>query len=136
MKSNTGELNIGTGIFIVPAIILEATGSVGASLLLWFFVSILSMCGLFVWLEMGLGVPKFPVRPKDRSGNIRPGPVREVCTPRNGGEKNYVSAIVLISVIITLMIFSLSMSTTFPVQQRVACTVWFFLPLATFLAIL
>ena len=93
VKSNAGELDIGSSIFVVPAVVLEATGSVGASLLLWFLTPILPICGLFVWLEMGLGVPKFSVLPKDRNGNVRPGPVKEVCTPRNGGEKNYVSLI-------------------------------------------
>ncbi|KAK4209512.1 amino acid/polyamine transporter I [Rhypophila decipiens] len=56
---------IGTGIFSTPSSIFAATGSVGISLLLWVIGGILTFCGLSVWLEYGLAIP------------------------RSGGEKNY-----------------------------------------------
>jgi hypothetical protein len=70
---------IGSGIFVAPAIILRGTGSVGASLLLWAAGAIFATAGLLVWLELGLSVPRQPVRD---------GVKRSV--PRSGGEKNYV----------------------------------------------
>ncbi|KAK4446956.1 high-affinity methionine permease [Podospora aff. communis PSN243] len=56
---------IGTGIFSTPSGIFAATGSVGISLFLWVIGGILTFCGLSVWLEYGLAIP------------------------RSGGEKNY-----------------------------------------------
>jgi amino acid transporter len=77
---------IGTGIFSTPSSIFAATGSVGVSLMLWvigkksprFKVNsgmltrpggFLTFCGLSVWLEFGLAIP------------------------RSGGEKNYLEHI-------------------------------------------
>ncbi|KAK4156131.1 high-affinity methionine permease [Chaetomidium leptoderma] len=56
---------IGTGIFSTPSSIFAATGSVGVSLMLWVIGGFLTFCGLSVWLEFGLAIP------------------------RSGGEKNY-----------------------------------------------
>ncbi|KAK1758845.1 high-affinity methionine permease [Echria macrotheca] len=56
---------IGTGIFSTPSGIFAATGSVGISLMLWVIGGVLTFCGLSVWLEYGLAIP------------------------RSGGEKNY-----------------------------------------------
>ncbi|KAK0732046.1 amino acid/polyamine transporter I [Lasiosphaeris hirsuta] len=56
---------IGTGIFSTPSGIFAATGSVGISLMLWVIGGLLTFCGLSVWLEFGLAIP------------------------RSGGEKNY-----------------------------------------------
>jgi L-type amino acid transporter 9 len=50
---------IGTGIFSAPSSILGSVGSVGASLRLWVLGFILSLCGLFVWLEFGTMIPCF-----------------------------------------------------------------------------
>ncbi|CDO71026.1 hypothetical protein BN946_scf184844.g30 [Trametes cinnabarina] len=60
---------IGTGIFSTPSSILGSVGSVGASLVLWVLGSILSACGLFIWLEFG------------------------TMFPRSGGEKVYLEAV-------------------------------------------
>ncbi|KAK7207300.1 amino acid permease-domain-containing protein [Myxozyma melibiosi] len=60
---------IGTGIFSTPSGVLLASGSVGASILLWVAGGILSLTGLSVFLEFGLGIPK------------------------NGGEKNYLERV-------------------------------------------
>ncbi|KAK3904501.1 high-affinity methionine permease [Staphylotrichum tortipilum] len=60
---------IGTGIFSTPSSIFAATGSVGVSLMLWVIGGILTFCGLSVWLEFGLAIP------------------------RSGGEKNYLEHI-------------------------------------------
>ncbi|OAQ97369.1 hypothetical protein LLEC1_07890 [Akanthomyces lecanii] len=60
---------IGTGIFSAPATVFRATGSVGISLLLWLLGGILAFCGLSIYLELGLAIP------------------------RSGGEKNYLERI-------------------------------------------
>ncbi|KAH6857113.1 amino acid/polyamine transporter I [Chaetomium sp. MPI-CAGE-AT-0009] len=60
---------IGTGIFSTPSSIFAATGSVGVSLMLWVIGGFLTFCGLSVWLEFGLAIP------------------------RSGGEKNYLEYI-------------------------------------------
>ncbi|KAI0969512.1 amino acid/polyamine transporter I [Xylaria arbuscula] len=60
---------IGTGIFSTPSSIFQATGSVGVSLFLWVIGGVLTFCGLSVWLEFGLAIP------------------------RSGGEKNYLERV-------------------------------------------
>ncbi|GAA5919661.1 hypothetical protein JCM1841_005213 [Sporobolomyces salmonicolor] len=60
---------IGTGIFSTPSSILSGVGSLGAAMMLWVLGTVLSFCGLFVWLEFaGL-------------------------YPRSGGEKVYLEAV-------------------------------------------
>ncbi|TDZ16836.1 High-affinity methionine permease [Colletotrichum sidae] len=56
---------IGTGIFSTPSGIFQSTGSVGVCLMLWVIGGILTFCGMSVFLEFGLAIP------------------------RSGGEKNY-----------------------------------------------
>ena len=73
----------GSGIFVIPAIVLKSTNTVGASLLLWAFGSIAGMSALLVWLQLALSIPKFEVTNRD-------GRVKWEAVPRNGGEKNYV----------------------------------------------
>ncbi|PHH92028.1 hypothetical protein CDD83_9219 [Cordyceps sp. RAO-2017] len=60
---------IGTGIFSTPSSVFAATGSVGVSLLLWLLGGIVAFCGLSVFLEFGLAIP------------------------RSGGTKNYVERV-------------------------------------------
>ncbi|OAA40402.1 Amino acid/polyamine transporter I [Beauveria brongniartii RCEF 3172] len=60
---------IGTGIFSAPATVFSATGSVGVSLILWLVGGILAFCGLSIYLELGLAIP------------------------RSGGDKNYLERI-------------------------------------------
>ncbi len=74
---------IGSGIFIVPTKILDGTGSVGASLLLWAFGGLIATCGLLVWLELGLSIPL----------RLIPGTGELKNVPRSGGEKNYVRSV-------------------------------------------
>ncbi|RDA83708.1 hypothetical protein CP532_0223 [Ophiocordyceps camponoti-leonardi (nom. inval.)] len=56
-------------VFSTPSAIFAATGSVGISLMLWLFGGIFSFCGLSVYLEYGLAIP------------------------RSGGEKNYLERV-------------------------------------------
>lgn len=49
---------IGTGIFSTPSSILLSVGSVGASLVLWVLGFVLPFCGLFIWLEFGIMIPR------------------------------------------------------------------------------
>ncbi|KAL8677593.1 MAG: hypothetical protein Q9186_006002 [Xanthomendoza sp. 1 TL-2023] len=84
---------IGSGIFVTPAIVLKSTGSVGASLLLWSFGTIIGMSALLVWLELGLSLPKFELPNKDDNDTIVDGGTSLQCVPRNGGEKNYLEYI-------------------------------------------
>ena len=81
----------GSGIFVSPAIVLKTTGSVGVSLLLWALGGVVSMAALFIWLELGLSVPKFELSSREETETSRRGEESLHCVPRNGGEKNYVS---------------------------------------------
>ncbi|BCR83232.1 high affinity methionine permease [Aspergillus chevalieri] len=56
---------IGTGVFATPSTILELSGSVGLSLIMWVVGTLIAMAGTAVYLEWGTAIPK------------------------NGGEKNY-----------------------------------------------
>ncbi|PHH67378.1 hypothetical protein CDD81_147 [Ophiocordyceps australis] len=49
---------IGTGIFSTPSSVFDATRSVGASLVLWLIGGILALCGLSIYLEFGLAIPR------------------------------------------------------------------------------
>ena len=81
----------GSGIFVSPAIVLKTTGSVGVSLLLWALGAVVGMSALFIWLELGLSVPKFELVNREETETSRQGEESLQCVPRNGGEKNYVS---------------------------------------------
>ena len=83
------NLHEGSGIYVTPAIVLKATDSVGVSLLLWILGAIFGMCGLLVWLELGLSIPKFQT-PDEAAETNRDGEGAFENVPRNGGEKNYV----------------------------------------------
>ncbi|KAM4066360.1 amino acid permease [Hirsutella rhossiliensis] len=60
---------IGTGIFSTPSVVFASAGSVGVSLILWLVGAIIAFCGLSVFLEFGLAIP------------------------RSGGTKNYVERV-------------------------------------------
>ena len=76
---------------MTPANLLKATGSPGASLLLWTLGAITGMSSLLVWLEFGLSIPKFELQNHNQDGNLGEGESLQ-CVPRSGGEKNYVSS--------------------------------------------
>ncbi|KAG8527788.1 uncharacterized protein KY384_007942 [Bacidia gigantensis] len=82
---------IGAGIYVSPALVLRATNSTGVSLVLWVIGAIFGVCGVLIWLEFGLNVPKYEpskISPELCSdGEGKDGPRKGV--PRNGGEKNY-----------------------------------------------
>ena len=86
----TDFLNLGSGIFVTPAIVLKSTNSVGISILFWSVGAVIGMSALIVWLELGLSVPKYDLHSR---GLVEPrqGETTLECVPRNGGEKNYVS---------------------------------------------
>lgn len=73
--------SIGSGIFATPAKILRVTHSVGVNTIFWAAGGFFTICGIFVWLEFGLSIPREHVEGKDRA------------VPRSGGEKNYVSTL-------------------------------------------
>lgn len=60
---------IGAGVFSTASTILQLSGSVGTSLILWVVGSIIAFAGLYTYMELGLAIP------------------------RNGGEKNYLEYI-------------------------------------------
>lgn len=70
---------IGSGIFLTPHQILAGTGCVGGTLLLWILGAVISLCGLYVWLECGLSMPQRKVLGEDEPRGV----------PRSGGEKNF-----------------------------------------------
>ncbi|POS83572.1 hypothetical protein EPUL_005786 [Erysiphe pulchra] len=49
---------VGVGIYSVPSSVYNSAGSVGASILLWIIGSLISFCGLSVYLDLGTGMPK------------------------------------------------------------------------------
>ncbi|KZV99465.1 amino acid transporter, partial [Exidia glandulosa HHB12029] len=49
---------VGTGIFATPALIVQASGSVGSSLLLWLTGACIAAAGTAVYIEFGTGIPK------------------------------------------------------------------------------
>ncbi|KAL8898588.1 MAG: hypothetical protein Q9207_006621 [Kuettlingeria erythrocarpa] len=83
----------GSGIFVTPAIVLRSTGSVGVSLLLWSFGTVIGMSALLVWLELGLSIPKFELPNRDENDTVQDAGTSLQCVPRNGGEKNYLEYI-------------------------------------------
>jgi len=68
---------IGTGIFMSPKRVMEGTGSVGASLLLWFAGIIYCLCGTHVYIEYGMNVPRYIIDGVESS------------VPRSGGDLVY-----------------------------------------------
>lgn len=70
---------IGSGIFLTPNRILQGTGCVGGALFLWTAGALISLCGLYVWLECGLSMPQRRVRGEPEPRGV----------PRSGGEKNF-----------------------------------------------
>lgn len=70
---------IGSGIFLSPHKVLAGTGCVGGALCAWVLGALISVCGLYVWLECGLSMPQRRVRGEDKPRGV----------PRSGGEKNY-----------------------------------------------
>lgn len=71
---------IGTGIFETPKSVWLGTRSVSGALLMWCLGGLIAFSGAFVYLELGLTIPRYHVRGKWRS------------VPRSGGEKNYVGS--------------------------------------------
>lgn len=49
---------VGVGAYSVPSAIFAGVGSVGMTLLLWVIGSIISFCGLAVYLDLGTAIPK------------------------------------------------------------------------------
>lgn len=49
---------VGVGIYSIPSSIFNSVGSVGASLLLWIVGSLISFCGLAVYLDLGTAIPR------------------------------------------------------------------------------
>lgn len=50
---------IGTGVFATPSTILELSGSVGLSLIMWVVGTLIAMAGTAVYLEWGTAIPKY-----------------------------------------------------------------------------
>ena len=80
----------GSGVFVTPAILLKATGSPGASLLLWVLGAITSISSLLVWLEFGLSIPRYYLPNREKDDSLVEGESLQ-SVPRSGGEKNFVS---------------------------------------------
>lgn len=49
---------VGVGIYSIPSSIFLSVGSIGASLTLWILGSLISFCGLAVYLDLGTTIPR------------------------------------------------------------------------------
>ncbi|KAH6661906.1 amino acid transporter-like protein [Halenospora varia] len=49
---------VGVGVYSIPSSIFNSVGSVGASLTLWVLGSLISFCGLAVYLDLGTAIPR------------------------------------------------------------------------------
>ncbi|KAF1817012.1 amino acid transporter [Eremomyces bilateralis CBS 781.70] len=70
---------IGTGIFQTPSRAMQGTGSTGATLMFWFAGIIYALCGVHVYIEYGLNVPRRAYEGVEQG------------VPRSGGDLNYLS---------------------------------------------
>lgn len=52
---------IGTGIFATPSTILELSGSVGLSLIMWVAGTLIALAGTAVYLEWGTAIPRYAI---------------------------------------------------------------------------
>ena len=71
---------IGSGIFETPKSAWLGTRSVSGAIFMWCLGGLIAFSGLFVYLELGLTIPRYLVRGQWRT------------VPRSGGEKNYVGS--------------------------------------------
>ena len=69
------------------SIISQNTKSLGLSVIYWMCGSIFALAGTYIYVELGLTIPRFPWK-----NGV------EICTPRNGGELNYVRTFPFVSV--------------------------------------
>ena len=49
---------IGSGIFIIPAIVVAKVGSIGMAILMWILVAVISLSGTNAFVELGMMFPK------------------------------------------------------------------------------
>ncbi|SPN98972.1 related to high affinity methionine permease [Cephalotrichum gorgonifer] len=68
---------IGSGIFNSPGQVMKGTNSTGAGLLLWFVGIVVGLCGVHVYVEYGLNVPRYVIDGEEKQ------------VPRSGGDLHY-----------------------------------------------
>jgi amino acid transporter len=71
------DLKSGSGIFVNAGSVFESTNSTGVSLMLWVTGVLYAICGVIIYIEYGLSVPRRSVLGK------------EMAVPRSGGDLNY-----------------------------------------------
>lgn len=76
--ANVSFAKKGTGIFNSPGRVIEGTNSTGAALFLWFTGIVVGLCGVHVYVEYGLSVPRYVIDGVDQT------------VPRSGGDLHYV----------------------------------------------
>ncbi len=80
---------IASGIFTQPVRVLQLAGSSGVALVIWIAAGIIILCVVESWIELALTIPIHYI--------FRDGGWQRVSSPRNGGDKNYVSLFTLTS---------------------------------------
>lgn len=68
---------VGSGIFNSPSAVMRGTESVGATLLFWAAGAIFGIAGTYVYIELGLNIPRHKINGIDTG------------VPRSGGAVNY-----------------------------------------------
>jgi hypothetical protein len=69
---------LGSGIFRTTWTVMQATGSVGLTLIFWFIGALTAIAGAIIYIEFGLALPRHLI-----DGKVEP-------VVRNGGDLNYV----------------------------------------------
>lgn len=72
------SITLGTGIFRTPWTVMQATQSIGVTLLFWLLGALTALAGTVLYIEFGLTIPRHLI-----NGKFEP-------VVRNGGDMNYV----------------------------------------------
>jgi len=88
---------IGSGVFNSSSVIFYNTQSVGASLLMWLYGSVMALSGIVLYIELGLTIPRYQL-----------GNGTKVSTPRSGAELVYFNYFIKVPQYLATCVFGVS----------------------------